>query len=95
MDIKSVKRIIDDTAYVRTGGSPEEKRCAEYLLARCEEVGMTARLEGFDVQMADISSESLEIDGVSIPNSVIKVATFRGWIIYGSPDLRTCVAWAL
>ena len=67
MDIKSVKRIIDDTAYVRTGGSPEEKKCAEYLLARCEEVGMTARLEGFDVQMADISSESLEIDGVSIP----------------------------
>ncbi|MBE6641392.1 MAG: Zn-dependent exopeptidase M28 [Ruminococcaceae bacterium] len=66
MDIKSVKKIIDDTAYVRTGGSAEELKCAEYLLARCEELGMTARLESFEVQMADISSATLEIDGESI-----------------------------
>ena len=31
MDLKQLQTIFDDTAYVRTGGSKEELKCAEYL----------------------------------------------------------------
>ena len=42
MDVKKIDQILQDTAYVRTGGSEEELRCAEYLKAHCEQLGMKA-----------------------------------------------------
>ena len=48
---EQIMEIFKDTAYIRTGGSPEELRCAEYLLSRCAPFGQ-AVIEPFAVQMA-------------------------------------------
>ena len=44
MDAKQIMQIFADTAYVRTGGSPEELRTAEYLRDKAAELGLSARL---------------------------------------------------
>lgn len=62
-----IQQIFDDTAYVRTGGSPEELRAAEYIRAICRGFGEEAYLEEFDVQMADMSVDTLTVDGREIP----------------------------
>ncbi len=67
MDEKQIMQVFQDTAYIRTGGSGEELRCAEYLMARCAELGFKAELEPFEVDMADIHEAVLLADGVSIP----------------------------
>ena len=66
MDTKYVKKILKDTAYIRTGGSREEKKCAEYLMKRCEELGAEARIEEFTVQAADDLTCTLTADGQKI-----------------------------
>ena len=50
---EQIMEIFKDTAYIRTGGCPEELRCAEYLLSRCAPFGK-AVIEPFAVQMADL-----------------------------------------
>ena len=35
MNTTQIMQIFTDTAYVRMGGSPEEKKCAEYLKKQC------------------------------------------------------------
>lgn len=67
MEATKIMKIFTDTAYVRTGGSPEELRCAQYLCNACREMGLTASLESFDVDMATIKRAEFEADGVSIP----------------------------
>ena len=67
MDIKTIDRIISETAYVRTGGSPEELRCAVYLQEECRKLGYEARLESFTVDMADMKTAVLRVDGKQIP----------------------------
>lgn len=67
MDATKIMKIFEDTAYVRTGGSKEELQCAEYLRDRCTEMGLAAKLEAFEVDMADIQTAVFEADGVSIP----------------------------
>ncbi len=67
MNNKALKQIFKDTAYIRMGGSPEELRCAEYLQAKCRELGLDARLEAFEVDMATIQAATLYIDGQEIP----------------------------
>lgn len=67
MDIKQLAKLFEDTAYVRTGGSPEERKCAEYLQEKCKELGMDATIESFEVDMADIKKAILKVDGVEIP----------------------------
>ena len=74
MDAKQIMRIFEDTSFVRTGGSPEELRAAEYIKDMCAEFGMTATLEAFDVDMATIHKAQLFVDGKEIlcegmPNS--------------------------
>ena len=59
MELTKMKQILSDTAYVRTGGSPEEKRCAEYIRSVCGELGLDARLEEFSVPMATIRRAEL------------------------------------
>ena len=59
----NIMKIFSDTAYVRMGGSAEELRCAEYLKEQCAQMGMEARIEGFEVQMADIEQAQLIVDG--------------------------------
>ena len=67
MNLKQIEQILRDTAYVRTGGSDEELRCAEYLKSYCEGLGMKAWLEDFEVPMANISKAALICDGEEIP----------------------------
>ena len=67
MDAKQIMEIFEETAYVRTGGSQEELRAAEYLKDKCAELGMTAALEAFVVDMATIHKAQLFIDGKEIP----------------------------
>ena len=67
MDIQSIERILNETAYIRTGGSPEELRCALYLQAECKKLGFDAKLEAFPVAMSDLRTATLTVNGREIP----------------------------
>ena len=67
MEPKLIQKIFTDTAYVRTGGSPEELKAAEYIRNLCATFGATAAIEEFDVQMATMHTDTLTVDGVSLP----------------------------
>ena len=67
MDATQIMKIFEDTAYVRMGGTEAELKCANYLKDKCAEMGLTAHLETFPVQMATITDAQLICDGVSIP----------------------------
>jgi len=67
MDAKTISRIFEETAYVRTGGSPQELKTARYIQAECAKFGCTATLEPFKVDMATIQTASLWVDGCEIP----------------------------
>ena len=67
MDIQTIERIIDETAYVRTGGSAEELRCALYLQNECKKLGYEATLEAFSVPMSTMQKATLTVDGKEVP----------------------------
>ena len=67
MNAKEIMTIFEDTAYVRMGGTEAELKCANYLVDKCAEMGMTATIESFPVQMATLHEAQLICDGVSIP----------------------------
>jgi len=67
MTEKTIARILEETAYVRTGGSPEELKAAKYIQAECAVFGAEAMLEAFEVNMADIHCATLTVDGKDIP----------------------------
>ena len=80
MTIEKINRILQETAYIRTGGSEQELRCANYLIAECEKLGMTAHLEAFDVPMASIKTAKLIVDGQEIP--------CKGYLCAGSGEIE-------
>ena len=80
MNELQVKKILEDTAYIRTGGSPEELRAAWYLQERVRELGRQAEIVPFDVPMAEISEAALEVDGVSVP--------CKGYLCAGEAELE-------
>ena len=67
MDIQMINDILQNTAYVRMGGTGEELKCAQYLAAICEGFGCQAVIEPFAVDMATIREAKLYVDGVEIP----------------------------
>ncbi len=67
MNLQKINQIFEETAYIRTGGSTEELRCAQYLQAQCAALGLTAELEPFAVPMATIQQATLLVDGQEIP----------------------------
>ena len=67
MELSELKRIFDDTDYVRRSGTPGEKQAAEYLLGRCEALGVKAWLEEFPVPMGEIEAAEVLADGNSVP----------------------------
>ena len=67
MDAKRIENIIEETAYVRMGGTEEELRCAQYLQEKCRELGFDTVLEDFAVQMANMNTAILTVDGKEIP----------------------------
>ena len=67
MDKKLIQKIFTDTAYIRTGGSPEELKAAEYIRDICRGFGAEPSIEEFDVQMATMHTDTLTVDGVAVP----------------------------
>ena len=80
MDAKQIMDIFKDTAYIRTGGSPEELKCAEYLVGKCAQMGLTAAIESFEVEMATLQEAKLVVDGQEI--------TCKGYLCAGSGEVE-------
>ena len=94
MNAENIMKVFSDTAYIRVGGRPEEKKAAEYLRRQVAQFGLEAALEPFDVPLGDIEEAMLLVDGVSIP--------CKGYMCAGSSTveapfyyLRTNDAWSL
>ena len=94
MNAENIMKVFSDTAYIRVGGRPEEKKAAEYLRQQVVEFGLEAALEPFDVPLGDIEEAMLLVDGVNIP--------CKGYMCAGSSTveapfyyLRTNDAWSL
>ena len=66
MNATEIMKILEDTAYVRMGGTDAELRAAKYLADYCEKLGMKATIEEFEVDMANLQEAVLEADGVSV-----------------------------
>ena len=66
MNAEQIMKILADTAYIRTGGSPEELRAAQYLQSKAAEMGLEAGLVPFDVPMAKLQEAVFEADGVRV-----------------------------
>ena len=80
MDIQRINKIFADTAYIRTGGSDEEMKCAEYLAGLCAEFGGKAQIQPFPVGMAKIQNAKLYADGEEV--------TCKGYLIAGNADVE-------
>ena len=80
MDAKQIMKIFEDTAYVRMGGSAAELKAAEYLKGKCEELGFSAEIVPFDVDMATIQEAKLVVDGEEI--------TCKGYFNAGNAELE-------
>lgn len=80
MNAQEIMKIFEDTAFVRTGGSKEEKQCAEYIKSCCEKIGLSASLEEFEVDMADVKEARLYADGEEIP--------CKGYLLCGSGEVE-------
>ena len=80
MKSELIERIFAQTAYVRMGGSQEELQTAQYIQNICAELGLDARLESFEVDMADMQEATLTVDGVDIP--------CKGYLCAGSGEVE-------
>lgn len=80
MNKKKMLEIFRQTAYVRTGGSAEELRCAQYLQQQCALLGLDTSLEAFPVQMATMEEAVLTVDGKRIP--------CKGYLCSGSGEVE-------
>ncbi len=80
MKAELIQKIFAETAYVHTGGSAEELRAAEYIKQVCGELGLEARLESFEVDMATMESATLTVDGKDIP--------CKGYLCSGSGEVE-------
>lgn len=67
MNAIEITQIFADTAYVRTGGSPQELKTAEYLRDQVAKMGMKADILPFDVPISQIQEAVFLADGMEIP----------------------------
>lgn len=80
MNAEKIMKIFSDTAYVRMGGRPEEKKAADYICRCVAEFGKQAALEPFEVPMGDIQEAVFAADGVEIP--------CKGYMCAGSGEIE-------
>ena len=80
MNAKEIMKIFEDTAYVRMGGTDAELKAAKYLADCCAKMGMSAHIEDFPVDMADLQEAVFEADGVSV--------TCKGYFNAGSHEVE-------
>ncbi|MBR0464412.1 MAG: Zn-dependent exopeptidase M28 [Clostridia bacterium] len=67
MNTKTIRQVLKDTDFIHVGGTEEELKVAQYLMQKAIAYGAAAHIEPFPVQMADVHSASLTVDGRSIP----------------------------
>ena len=94
MNAKEMMDIFRETAYVRMGGSPEERKIADYLMDKLSGMGLEGQLQEFPVAMAEIQEAVLLAEGKEIP--------CKGYLCAGSAEveapfyyLRDLDAWSL
>lgn len=94
MNSQQMMQIFQDTAYIRMGGRPEEKKTADYLIGKLEELGLKAAAESFEVPLGDVEEAVLLADGENIP--------CKGYMCAGTAEveapfyyLRNTDAWSL
>ena len=80
MNTKLMEKIFADTDYIRTGGSAEELRAAEYLRSVCADMGLDAYLESFPTAMSTMEEATLTVDGKEIP--------CKGYFLAGSGEVE-------
>ena len=80
MNTAKINQILKDTAYERMGGRKEELACATYMKKCCEEIGLDAKIEPFEVDLADIHEARLIVDGEEI--------TCKGYMCSGNDDVE-------
>lgn len=80
MNLQEMNQIFEETAYVRTGGSAEEKKCAAYIKEKCKAFGLTATEESFEVEIAEISEAKLVVNGKEI--------SCKGYLCAGSSEVE-------
>ncbi len=67
MNQRQIQKIINEAGFIRISATPEEQKIADYLLNKCLEMGVDARIEDFEVPVAKINSAHLYADGKEIP----------------------------
>ena len=67
MQKQKIREILNHTDYIRISGSEEEKKAAETLRSLCEEYGVKAFPESFEVDTAVVHEAHLAADGREIP----------------------------
>lgn len=67
MNTRHIQQILSDNDYIRTAGSQEEKRCAAYLRAACEKMGLFATVEQFSLPSYREEEAFLSVEGYEIP----------------------------
>ena len=80
MTKEQIIKLFEKTAYVRTGGSEAERKCAEQLCHVAAGMGFEATLEPFEVDVASIREAHLWVDGREIP--------CRGYLLCGSGEIE-------
>ena len=66
MNAEQIMKIFAETAYIRTGGSPEELRTAQYLQDKIAGLGLKAEIVPFDVTMSRIQEAVMQVDDVEL-----------------------------
>ena len=80
MNANQIMKIFEETAYVCMGGTPEERKAAEYLREQCAKLGLEAQIVPFQVNMSTIRTAKLFADGVEVP--------CKGYFCSGNADLE-------
>ena len=80
MNAEQIMKIFADTAYIRTGGSPEELRTAQYLQDKVSGFGLKAEIVPFDVPMSTMQEAAFQADGVEV--------TCKGYLCAGSGEVE-------
>ena len=80
MNAEQIMKIFADTAYIRTGGSPEELRTAQYLQDKIAGLGLKAEIVPLDVPMSRIQEAVLQVGGVEV--------TCKGYLCAGSGEVK-------